>query len=366
MSQQCAVYQWMETVARQIPQVRRSQAKVWAAWSWGVAVARQCSQRGVAEALAVVGKPDTVERRVQRFVANPRLDWRVGAQGLTAWILRRFPSPGPLVLLVDETSLQAHLKVMVVSLAYRGRALPLAWGWYHQTTWPMGQVALITTLLHQIAPSVPAGCPVVVQADRGIGGSPGLLRAIEALGWYCLGRVQRTVRLQGAGREVPFGALVPKPGRRGTGAGRAFKTAGWRAGWAVGRWQGRYAQPWLLLTNWPQAQAKWYGLRMWEEAAFRDLKSGGWQWQRSRVRSPAHANRLWLVLALASAWMMSGGTQVIRHPHLRREVTYGKRWHHSVLQLGLRLFAQWRALDRPCPYDFAFVPHLPILPQTVG
>ena len=121
MSQQRAVYQWMDTVARQIPQVCRSQAK-----SWGVAVARRCSQRGVAEALPTLGKPDTVERRLQRFVANPRLDWRVGAQGLTAWILRRLHSPGPLVLLVDETSLQAHLKVMVVSLAYRGRALPLA------------------------------------------------------------------------------------------------------------------------------------------------------------------------------------------------------------------------------------------------
>lgn len=239
LSQQCAVYQWMETVARQIPQGRRSQAKVWAAWRWGVAGARQWSQRGGAEALAVVGKPDTVERRLQRLVANPRLDWRVGAQGLPAWILRRFPSPGPLGLLVDETSLQAHLKVMVVSLAYRGRALPLAWWWYHQTTWPMGQVALSTTRLHQIAPSVPAGGPGVGQADRGMGWSPGLLSASEALGWYFLVRVQRTVRLQVAGREVPFGALVPKPGRRWTGAVRAFKTAGWRACWAGGRWQGR-------------------------------------------------------------------------------------------------------------------------------
>ena len=366
MSQPHAVYQWMETVARQVPQVRRSQAKVWAAWSWGVAVARQCSQRGVAEALGVLGKPDTVERRLQRFVANPRLDWRVGAQGLTAWILRRFPASGPRVLLVDETSLQAHLKVMVVSLAYRGRALPLAWWCYHQARWPMGQVALITTLLRQVAPHIPAGCPVLVQADRGIGCSPALLAAIEALGWYFLVRVQRTVRLQVAGREVPFGTLVPKPGTHWTGAVHAFKAAGWRPCWAVGRWQGRYAQPWLLLTNWPQAQARWYGLRMWEEAAFRDLKSGGWQWQRSRIRTPAHANRLWLVLALASAWMLSLGTQVIRHPHLRREVTYGKRWHHSVLQLGLRLFARWRALGRPVPTAFTFVPHFPILPKTVG
>ena len=366
MSQQRALYQWMHMVARQVPQVRKSQAKVWAAFSWGVAVARRCSQRGVAEALPLLGKPDTVERRLQRFVANPRLDWQVGAQGLAAWILRRVHAPGPLVLLVDETSLQAYLKVMVVSLAYRGRALPLAWWCYRNEAWPLGQVALITTLLRQIAPSVPSGCPVLVQADRGIGCSPGLLTAIDALGWYFLVRVQRTVRLQVEGREVEFGALVPKPGARWAGAVRAFKKSGWQPCWAVGRWQGRYAQPWLLLTNWPHAQAAWYGLRMWEEAAFRDVKSGGWHWHRSQVRSPAHANRLWLVLALASAWMTSLGTQVIRHRSLRREVTSGKRWRHSVLQLGLRLFSRWLALDRPLRADFAFVPHLPILPKTVG
>ena len=366
MSQHRALYQWMATVARQVPQVRKSQAKVWAAFSWGVAVARRCSQRGVAEALPTLGKPDTVERRLQRFVANPRLDWQLGAQGLAAWILRSLQLPTPLVLLVDETSLQAHLKVMVVSLAYRGRALPLAWWCYRNEAWPMGQVALITTLLRQIAPSVPSGCPVLVQADRGIGCSPGLLAAIETLGWYFLVRVQRTVHLQVAGQEVEFGTLLSKPRRRWAGAVRAFKKSGWRPCWAVGRWQGRYKEPWLLLTNWPHAQASWYGLRMWEEAAFRDLKSGGWQWQRSHIRSPAHANRLWLVLALASAWITSLGTQVIRHKPLRREFSYGKRWRHSVLQLGLRFFTRALALRRPLPCTLRFIPHLPLLPKTVG
>ncbi len=190
----------------------------------------------------------------------------------------------------------------------------------------------LSVVLHQVAPPVPAGCPVLVQADRGIGCSPDLLAAIDALGWFFLVRVQRTVRLQVAGREVAFGTLFSKPGARWTGAVRAFKKRGWHPCWAVGRGQGRYAQPWLLLTNWPQAQANWYGLRMWAEAAFRDLKSGGWQWHRSQIRSPAHATRLWLVLALASAWMSSVGTQVIRHPRLRREVTYGKRWRpHEFL-----------------------------------
>jgi hypothetical protein len=50
-------------------------------------------------------------------------------------------------LLIDETSLQEHLKVMAVGLAYRGRAIPLVWWGYRPEAWPMGQVALILTLL---------------------------------------------------------------------------------------------------------------------------------------------------------------------------------------------------------------------------
>lgn len=308
MSHRAAVYQWTEQIARQFTPLRASQAKVLAAFSWGVVVSRQCTVRRVAEALASLGKPDTVERRLQRFVANPRVDWQASATALAAWIVRRLGARAVLVLLVDETSLQEHLKVMVGSVAYRGRALPVAWWCYRPTAWPLGQVALITRLLDQLAPVLPAQSRVLVQADRGIGTSPALLEAIA---------------------------------RRGA------------------------AQPWLLVTNWPQAQARWYGLRMWEEAAFKDLKSGGWQWQRRHVRRPAHANRLWLVLALATAWMSSLGTRVVRSRRLRRELTRGRRWHYSVLQLGLRLFARWLALGRPLPNAFLFVPRLPILPQTV-
>ena len=53
------------------------------------------------------------------------------------------------------------------------------------------------------------------------------------------------------------------------------------------------------MTNYPQAEAGWYGMGMWEELAFKDLKSNGWQWQRSRVREPERGERLWLVMALA-------------------------------------------------------------------
>ena len=366
MGQQRAVYQWTATLTAQLSCLSKPQAKVVAAFSWGVAVARRCTLRIVAEALPWFGKPDTVERRLQRLLANPRLDWQASATALASWILERWASQATIVLLVDETSLQSHLKAMVVSLAYRGRALPVAWWCYRQDAWPMGQVELIISLLDQLAPILPAGRTVLVQADRGIGTSPGLLRAIEARGWYFLVRVQRGVHVQVDGHEVEVGMLAPKPGARWGGAVQVFKKAGWCSWWVVAQWPKRYGQPWLLVTNWPEAQPAWYGLRMWEEAAFKDLKSSGWQWHRSHVRCPEHANRLWLILALATAWMTSLGTQVVRSKLLRREFTRGHRRQYSVLQLGLRLFSRSLALGRRLPYDFLFVPQLPSLPKPTS
>ena len=74
---------------------------------------------------------------------------------------------------------------------------------------------------------------------------------------------------------------------------------------------------------------------------------------------------MWLVLALALAWVSSLGTQVIRSTALRRELTRGHRWEFSVVQLGLRLLSRWLALDRRLVYDLLFIPHLPLLPKSV-
>jgi hypothetical protein len=65
----------------------------------------------------------------------------------------------------------------------------------------------------------------------------------------------------------------------------------------------------LLLTDLaPSAgEACWYGLRAWIEQGFKITKRGGWQWQRTRMRDPQRAARLWLAVALATLWLLSVG-----------------------------------------------------------
>ena len=334
-----AIYHWTKSVATNFAALSKPQARVLALFSFGIARARSCTLEQVAQRLFWRGKIDSVERWLQRYLSNEHIDWKVGCQNLSAWVLNSLVfGNSTLALLVDETALQDHLKVMAVSLAYRGRAIPLAWWCYHQERYPMRQVQLIDTLLGWVAPHIPKGYQVLVQADRGLGTSPALLRCIERRDWHFLVRVQGTVRLLlEDGRKVTFRSVISHPGQQWSAQVKAFAKSGWRTCWALAYWGKGYKEPWLLVTDSPAVKAQQYGWRMWEELAFRDFKSYGWHWERSHVWDPDHANLLWLAMALAYVWTLSLGTQAAHWAEVRQQVSRGRRSRYSLFRLGLRV-----------------------------
>jgi hypothetical protein len=358
MKQRQVLYHWFETVARSFPALSKPQAFMLAAFSLGTAWAKSCTLSRVAQSLFMLGKLPAVERRLQRFLANEHVDWRHASTCLAQWVLPALlgGATKPVVLLVDETALNQYLKVMTVALAYRGHAIPLAWWCYPQDQYPLPQVALIDALLGQIASALPSGVRVLVEADRGLGCSPDLIAAVERRHWYYLFRVQGSVCLDlGGGRQLSFGQLVPRAGRCcWSQPVKAFKKAGWVDTRALGYWKYGQEEPWLLLTNWPEATTAEYAARMWEENAFRELKSKGFNWQKSHVRQPEHANRLWLVLGLAYAWVVSLGTRVLEQPDWWRQVAHGAQPRTSVFQAGLRWLDRALHLGKELIYELHF------------
>ena len=74
-------------------------------------------------------------------------------------------------------------------------------------------------------------------------------------------------------------------------------------------WEQGYEEPWFLVTDLApdQAEGLWYGMRSWIEGGFKLLKSGGWQWQATRMTDPDRVERLWLVLAVATRYVLAVG-----------------------------------------------------------
>ncbi len=332
------LYHWFEAVRQVFGFLGHWQVFGLALYSYGVVIAQACAPSRVAEKLPLVGKADTVQRRLERFLHNERLDWTRCCRAWAKWVLGRYEGRR-VILLVDETKLGTQLSAMVVGLAYRGCCIPLAFWCYAPKAWPMSQVDLILTLLDWIAPSVPPGVIPLIQADRGIGTSPDLLRGIVARGWHFEVRVQKNTRLKAPdGQDCPLAQLVTEAGQTWFGHGQVFKKAGWLDCHVFVLWGKAYRESWCLVTNCPWVSGWDYAIRYWQEASFRDLKSDGWQWQGSRIWTPAYANRLLLVMALAYAWMVSLGSLALDYPVLAQHLPAARRATYSVFRHGLRLW----------------------------
>lgn len=234
----------------------------------------------------------------------------------------------------------------MVGLAWEGRCLPLAWRTYRANSaaaYPVeGQVRMIEALLRQIRAGVGDQPSVLVLADRGIGCSPDLCRAVDALGWSYLFRVTCQTKLVTAAQEYTIAQQV-QPGEIWMQSGSVFKQRGRVPAHARALWEVGYAEPWALVTNEVRLTGHEYARRNWQEQSFRDLKSGGWKWGESRIRLPQHVANLLILLTLAYTWMVALGSQAVAQgcaqPLVRRSNgTFRRLW--SLFREGLRYFVQ--------------------------
>ena len=361
------LYRWARTIRSHFPRLHHYQVLGLALFSLGVVLARQCQLSRVAEELAFMGKAETVERRLRRWLSNARLDLAICCQAWMRWVFSQYTSQRP-ILLVDETKLGKRIGVLMVSLAYRGRAIPLVWCCYvanSEADYPAeGQVGVIKRLLQQVQSVLPPDCRPVVQADQGIGNSSKLMKAVQALSMSYLMRVKKSsVFTSRRGKRMVLSALC-KPGESWCGAGTLFVTYGSQVRCIVHvLWDKGYDDMWCLATNDRHLKARDYALRMWQEESFRDLKRGGWQWNASFVRDPQRAARLILVLALAYAWVLTQGALVLtRDENEQRQITSGRRCKYSIFRLGLRLVKRLLYLDpNRIHFELCFPPPYPLV-----
>jgi hypothetical protein len=169
-------------------------------------------------------------------------------------------------------------------------------------------------LLQECQGRIPSDWTVIVLTDRGLY-ARWLFQAIVKLGWHPLMRIpaKGTFRPVGSSSRRPMRALVPKPGRSWQGRGTAFPSRPQRLDCTLlACWEAGQEEAWFVLTDLgPEcSEALWYGMRAWIEHGFKLLKSEGWQWQRSQMTDPQRVERLWLVLVVATRYVLALGGEV--------------------------------------------------------
>jgi Transposase DDE domain len=318
-----SITEWTEQVSEHFPKLSRPQASVLALWSYAALALQCCGQSQVVSFLAglLKAKDDTIRQRLREWT------WEIGAKTgqkrqevvvatcfapLLSWILSGLASDERrLAVALDATTLKQNVVVLSISVLYCGCAIPVAWQVLPATA-PGAWRPHWLALLKQLRQQVPADWQVLVLADRGLF-ADWLFEAIQALHWHPFLRINTggMCRVWGTSEFRPLLSLLPAADQTWSGRVVCFKTTCLAATLLIHHDQ-HHDHPWLILTDLPPqvAPIAWYSLRAWIEAQFKDIKSGGWQWQRTRMTDPERVSRLWLVMAVALLYSVSLGSQV--------------------------------------------------------
>ena len=150
---------------------------------------------------------------------------------------------------------------------------------------------------------------VLVLADRGLY-ARWLYEKIVTFGWHPFLRVNvsGTFRPCGEAKYQKMASLCPLGGQWAA-SGTAFQHDRALDCTLLVCWKAGCADPWLIVTDLPaeEADASWYRLRAWIEQGFKVIKSGGWQWQNTQMKSCERVERVWLALAVATLLTISVG-----------------------------------------------------------
>jgi len=264
------------------------------------------------------------------------------------WLLVAANSLGQVRLIVDGTQIGLGYQLIMVSLAYRKRSLPIAWVWVKAKKGHSSAAVQLALLAH-VQQLVPARTPVVLVGDSEFG-AISVLRQLDGWGWGYVLRQTAKHLLQTDEQAAwqTFGSLLSRPGQQ-VWLPETLLTA--RHGYPtnlLAYWQKGETAPWLLATNLPTARLalRAYRRRMWIEEMFGDLKAHGFDLQHTHLRSAERLSRLTLAVVLLYLWLMFTGTQAIKNGH-RQWVDRHDRRDLSVFQIGLRWFERLWINDRP-------------------
>jgi hypothetical protein len=315
-----ALEEWKQTVTEQMPHLSAPQSTVLALWSFGMVISHSCGLTSVSSCLALLMgvKENSVRQRIREWYyaqedkrGKGRSEIGVSSSfvPILQWILSWWPvNEKRLALAMDATSLGHVLVVLVISVVYRGCAIPIAWcvlPAIEKGSWKKPWL----DLLSHFQGVIPEDWVVIVMADRGLY-ARWLFESIKKCKWHPFLRINHGIFFRPK-NEKEFKALYlsfRQPGCAWSGAGTCFKTNSLEVTLLV-QWEDGFEEPWLILTDLPATQAMpcWYGLRSWIECGFKHIKSAGWQWQYTRMVDPERATRFWLAIAVATLWVLSVG-----------------------------------------------------------
>jgi hypothetical protein len=254
---------------------------------------------------------------------------------LASRVLQTIASTGAVRLIIDGSKVGFGHQLLMVAVAYRRRAIPLAWTWVRG---PRGHSSVLkqVALLAYVHRLLPPKTNVVLVGDAEFG-AVDVQKQLKKWHWHY------AVRQKGAYLVIPFAqrnpqrlaSLVSKPGETvWLPQCRLTQKHRWRVN-VLAYWQLGEKEPWLLATNLTNAPLalRAYRCRMWIEEMFGDMKGHGFDIESTHLRDFLRLSRLTLAVVLLYVWLLTFGARTTKNGQ-RRLVDRHDRRDYSLFRIG--------------------------------
>ena len=242
---------------------------------------------------------------VERLVSNPHLDCDAVMARFAGEVAAALAAKGEtLVVMLDQSHINDLNEVLMVSLGFGGRALPVAWR-VRSTQGAIG-FDVQEPLLAAVKAMLPKDAPVLLCADR-FYGTHALIDWCVAAGWDYRIRLKSNLIVNHAGGEITTGEVLSLEPQGVLGA----KLTGARSATNIfALHEPGHPEPWIIAMAAKPSRTSCldYGQRWGIEAMFSDYKTRGFGLMQSQIERPERLEKLILVMAIAMYWAVSCGS----------------------------------------------------------
>jgi hypothetical protein len=340
---------WFQRIRELRPKQRITQLRNFALLVYGIYLSRSVYLSRIAGKIPGKAKLQSVIKRLDRFLDNPVIRVREWYKPIAVeWLAKQYARIGEIHLIVDGTKVGFGHQLLMVSLAYRRRAIPIAWTWVkHVRGHSTGNKQI--ALLAYVKTLIPSRAAVFLVGDTEFGPIK-VLKQLDKWHWYYVLRQKSDTMVwsDAENRWKPFGRHILKAGQRIWLGKKIFSQAHMYPVNLLAYWKPGEKEPWYLATNLPDLQTAlhFYKRRMWIEEMFGDMKKHGFDLECSMLHSFLRLSRLTLAVAFLYVWLVSTGGRTINQG-LRHLVDRKDRRDLSIFQIGFRFIERLLVNSQP-------------------
>lgn len=300
-------------------------------------------------------KPDSINKRFYRFVKNKRVDVQTCYFPFAKAILSHF-SGKTLYLAMDASQVGRGCMVLMISVVYKSKALPLAWLVYegkkgHTTA------ARHIQALEMVLPLISADSSVILLGDAEYDTVEMLTWVQGETSWHYVIRTDPRTKLKKGDCQYAVRDLLVGEGWRTIAHDVLFTGQCFGPIQLVVWWEKPHKKPLYLISSLKEIDeiCQAYRKRFKLETLFSDQKSRGFYIDKSHLSDPERLSRLLLAASLTYIWMIYLGVEVAQDEQRRAFIDRTHRTDKSLFRLGL----DWMkiALTRSLDFEVIFSPH---------